>query len=407
MKISSPKLLSALLTCLSLSACNDMGSSADAPPDVAVLPGDGMVTVTWTQKPSVEYWLMYAKANSITVHNWSDLGGKAIIAANSPQIVNNLVNGSTYSFTMDARVDNGPGGSGSPSISATPRLAGASWLNNTALAHELRGLAFGDKFVAVGANGALYSSPDMNAVTTLNWSAKTNPIVFPPSLNAVTYAASTYLAVGDNGSILRSTDANTWTQQTSNTTKHLYAVAGNATGSYVAVGQGGTIISSSGGSTWSAPITVAAGNDLHAIYYFNGTWIAAGQNGSLLTSTDTLNWTSRTSNTTRTLRSIAYGAIANTSNALLLAVGDAGALVTSSDVSTWTAQTAITTGNLRAVSYGTQFVAVGDTGGVFTSTNGTTWTAQSSGSTQQLNAIARGNYGYVGVGASGTNLSAW
>ena len=44
------------------------------------------------------------------------------------------LNGKVYSFTVNGRKDSGPGGSGSPSISTIPRVAGLSWNAGTPLA---------------------------------------------------------------------------------------------------------------------------------------------------------------------------------------------------------------------------------------------------------------------------------
>lgn len=70
-------------------------------------------------------------------------------------------------------------------------------------------------------------------------------------LFSVTYGNGTYVAVGENGTILTSNDGgDNWTNRASNTGKMLRSVAyGN--GTYVAVGDDGTILSSGDGASWT------------------------------------------------------------------------------------------------------------------------------------------------------------
>ena len=63
--------------------------------------------------------------------------------------------------------------------------------------------------------------------------------------------APSYVAVGDSGNILTSSDVTTWISRTSGTTNRLYGVTyGN--GSFVTVGRSGTILTSSDGITWTS-----------------------------------------------------------------------------------------------------------------------------------------------------------
>ena len=50
----------AIAAVLVLAGCGSSGSSASPPTDVAVVPGDGYVTATWTMSPGVDYWMFYA-----------------------------------------------------------------------------------------------------------------------------------------------------------------------------------------------------------------------------------------------------------------------------------------------------------------------------------------------------------
>ena len=115
---------------------------------------------------------------------------------------------------------------------------------------------------------------------------------------------------GLKGTILLSTDAISWVQQTSNTGNDLYALATNGTGGYVAVGRNGTILSSADGQVWNVQ-TSGTTNDLHVITYGNGIWIAVGRSGTLLASLNAVNWSAIASNTTQNLKGVTYGVAVN------------------------------------------------------------------------------------------------
>ena len=84
--------------------------------------------------------------------------------------------------------------------------------------------------------------------------------------------------------------------------------------SYVAVGNSGTILTSSDGTTWtkvSATYTSDNGStetpSFNNVTYGNGTFVAVNPNGIILTSTDvTSSWTKRTSGTTNNINGVTY-----------------------------------------------------------------------------------------------------
>jgi len=399
--------IAAILAILLTAGCGSNGRSAEPPSVVNLVPGDGIITVTWPMASGVEYWLFYGNSNNITSSNWTSiLGVRSVLGATSPFVATGLSNGSVYSFMIDGRTNGGPGGPDTPSISAIPRLAGTAtaslpvpWTAGAALgAFDLRGVTYGTRFAAVGAGGVAYSSADGTAWTASNSGVATN-------LNAAVYRG-VYLAVGDGGTMLTSTDATTWTPRTSGTANNLYAVATNS-GVFVAVGANGTILGSQDGVTWAAAANSATTSDLYAVTsYGSGLWIAVGANGTVVTSTDGNTWTARTSNTAFDLKGVAFGSIVTTNALSFVAVGVNGTLITSPDGTVWTAQPAIGPGNLSAVNFGSQWVAAGAGGSIFTSRDGTTWVSQPSATISNLSAIAHAPYSYSVVGAVGTNLLA-
>ena len=388
-----------------LSGCGSQGSAANPPSNLTARAGDGRVTLTWTMTPNVQYWVYYGPASSISVDNWTTIPGSLSLQnVTSPLTVTTLTNGTTYAFTMDGRTNNGPGGSGTPSVAAVPRLSGTTWTTGSPIGTaDLNSVGFGTVggnplFVTVGAGGKIASSPDGVA-----WTSVANP-PSAANLNAVAFGGSSFVAAGAGGVILNSSDGAIWTADTSPTGSAIYGLTSNGANFFVGVGASGTIIYSGNGVTWTTANSGTT-SDLLAVGYGNGEFVAVGNAGKLLVSADGVTWTAEPSNTSLNLRSVAYGTNATTATGLFVAVGASGALVTSPDGITWTSAAPLPVANINRVVYGTQFVLVGDSGAIYTSTTGSSWTVQSSGTTSMLKGLATSLYSYSAVGASGTNLS--
>ena len=74
---------------------------------------------------------------------------------------------------------------------------------------------------------------------------------------------------------------------------------------FVAVGDKGTIITSSDGTTWT-PGTSGTAEKLRGGAYGNSTLVVVGFSGTILTSSDGTTWISRTSGTSSNLPTITY-----------------------------------------------------------------------------------------------------
>ncbi len=140
--------------------------------------------------------------------------------------------------------------------------------------------AVGPRWVAVGEGGAIIHSPD----GTSRWnSAVSNTtrwlldVARSPVLNL-------YVAVGDAGTILTSTDGGTWTPQSSGTTQRLNSVLWGGD-RFLVVGENGTALTSTDGGTWTARPTGDTGW-LRGIAYGNGRFVVTGHDGTLLISSD-------------------------------------------------------------------------------------------------------------------------
>lgn len=398
--------LAALFVAVLVSACGGSGSSAPAPVGgITVKPGDGTATVTWTMDPNVKYWVFYAPSTSISTSDWTTkLGSVAVMNVTSPYVVSGLANGYTYSFTVNGRTGDGPGGPGSPSVSIVPRPAGETWSAPVALgSNTLRSITYGTSsadslgyYLAVGDAGAAFKS-----TTGLGFSAVAMPSTAP--LHAVTYTLSKFIAVGAGGTIVYSPDLATWVTTPSGSTQNLNAVASNGALA-VAVGNAGTALRSADGITWTA-ITLPTTQNLYGISYSTaGVWTAVGAGGTLLSSADGLTWVAVASGTTADLYAVAVQVYTSYT---YVAVGANGTIIRSTDGgATWAAQTSPTTANLLAVSPTTsQFLATGVDGTVLTSPTGVTWTRRTSSTSASLNGVIGGLAQYVAVGQGGITVN--
>ena len=399
----------ALFVAMVVSACG--GGSAAAPPaaGIAVSAGDSKATLTWAMEPDVQYWVFYAPVSTrfptISTTDWINIpGAQAFINVKSPFVVSGLVNGFQYSFTVNARKGDGPGGPGTTAVNALPRPAGTVWANGgDAGTNTLRALTYGvgadglGYYLTMGDNGSAYKS-----TTGLTWTAV--PAATSTQINANIYTLGRFIAVGNAGTIAYSTDLATWNNGVSNTTENLNAVATNGVLA-VAVGNNGVIRTSADGITWVAATAVPTTKNLNSVTYSgNGFWLAAGASGTILTSTDGSTWTQQASGTTADLRSVTVQVI---STYVFVAVGDAGTVVLSADNgTTWASQTTGLTGNLLSVSASSsQLLAVGAGGLVAASTDGKLWTTAASGTTADLYRVLSGLGQYVAIGVGGSNIN--
>jgi len=401
--------LTLFLVSLTLVACGGASGDKAAPPvgGITATPGNGQVTITWTQTPGVEYWLAYAATSSPI--DISNLQPGHVWATNisSPYVVTGLTNGVTYSFAMNARTGGGPGGAQTPSVSAIPRVAGATWTTGAAAGTTaLRGLTFdGTNYVAVGDSGAIYKS-----TTGTGWNLVYGSNTGGVNLRAALYVNSTigYVVAGATN-IYHGLDLATLVAATG--TGNVNALATNGT-TVVAVGDNSLILSSTDGTTWNPATTVpSTAYALRGVAVSNGIWVAVGDAGTVFTSSDLITWSLPTSYTAipDNLRAVAGYAGA------FVAVGDSGKVVTSADGSTWTSRQLTHTSTatppvttnpaLYAVNAASgQFLCVGAGGAAFSSPDRTTWTDQSNVAiTGDFLALTGSPTAYFAVGTAGLN----
>ena len=131
-------------------------------------------------------------------------------------------------------------------------------------------------------------------------------------------------------------------------------------GTFVAVGNQGSIYRSTDGETWSGVTTTSITTNLKDVKYGENVWIAVGAAGTIISSADDgLNWSVVSAGGTFQLNSIAY------QDDVWLAVGGAGMAMNSTDGETWYKKHVVSAGTplgkqLNGVTYGDdKMVAVG------------------------------------------------
>ena len=391
--------LTLFVVSLTLAACGGGGEKAATPVGFDVKPGNGQVTITWTAVPGVEYWVAYA-ANASAI-DMSNLPANHLWVTNvtSPYVLTGLTNGVTYAFAMNARTNGGPGGPQTASKTAVPRMAGitGSWVAGAALSNTLRGLTYdGTNFVAVGDAGSIYKSTD-----GATWTGVAGANTGTNNLAATVYVNSTvgYLVADTAGNVYKGTDLATLAL-VATAPSGVNALTTDGT-TIVAVRSNGGISYSTDGSVWT-PATVSSNtNALRAVTVSSGIWVAVGDGGTVLTSSSISAWTPPTSYTS--IGNFALRGVAGYGGSFV-AVGASGWVVTSADGSTWTSQQLATTPNLYAVNaaYG-QYLCVGASGAAFTSPDRTTWTPQTTNISSDLLALIGSPTAYYAVGTAGTN----
>jgi hypothetical protein len=232
---------------------------------------------------------------------------------------------------------------------------------STGLTSANDSISVSPEYIAVGNLGKIIISSDLTT-----WTNKTQPGIF--AYTSITFNGTIYVAVGAAGAIYTSTDLETWTQRTSSTTSN-YTEIVYRNGKFVAVGASGVVSYSADGISWNTN-TVSALFDFHSVDYsvLNSLWIAVGSGGNVYTSSDLLTWTKKT---ITGLTGDVY--TVHCEDELTVIAGVGGLLYTSIDLGTWYSRIAPVTSVIMTVNYYADkkiWVAGTSNGQVLTSTDG-------------------------------------
>ncbi|MBF0342726.1 MAG: hypothetical protein HQL06_00700 [Nitrospirae bacterium] len=248
-------------------------------------------------------------------------------------------------------------------------------------------------------------------------------------LYGVAYGSGIYIAVGEKGVILRSTDGVTWAQVNTGTTEMLLkAVFGN--GLFVVVGYNGSVLTSSDGLTWINPIYFTdTSHLLMDVAYGDNIFIASGSYHYATNKTQRYfvigtknangNWTWQAQYPVETMSNvfatgITYGndQFVSTGFTFDSSLGSNPSYNIVSIIpkgkDTYSMKTYYVGGATQLlktwawVAYGKGiYVATGFGGTIMTSYDGITWTQRGSATTNDLYSIDYGNGAFVAVGTGG------
>jgi photosystem II stability/assembly factor-like uncharacterized protein len=283
----------------------------------------------------------------------------------------------------------------------TTTNGGDTWITNTQITESLFNIDFLDANtgIAVGDIGTIVKTTDGGQ----NWEYKTGGPA-PEYRGAFFTTRSTGVLVGSEGVITRTTNGGqNWVSQESGTTNLLSGIFFTGINTGIAVGALGTIIvTTDGGSTWS-PQASGVAVTLSDIFFINAsTGTIVGNTGTIIKTTDGgASWFPQTSGLTQSLNDVFF-VNANTG----IIVGNQGRILrTTNGGNNWTSQTNGSP-NLNQVCFTDENngTAVGNSGRILRTTNGgLSWTAQTSGISLPLNAVyfTDANTGFV-AGNAGT-----
>lgn len=174
---------------------------------------------------------------------------------------------------------------------------GKTWIKcETSTQENLYDVIYADnQYIVIGDAGTVLISPD-----GIKW--EQSGLGEKITIKSIGHGKGKVMAVGEKGSIY-SYYKDGWKKEKSPTNNSLYYL-GYINNEFIAVGENGTIISSSDGKTWNVNLSDRANTYLYNIIYKDGKYIAIGSSGMILISKDKAKWLQPNSNTNDTLDAV-------------------------------------------------------------------------------------------------------
>lgn len=235
-----------------------------------------------------------------------------------------------------------------------------------------------------GGGGGLVASVNANAVAQADWEWR-YPLPQGNTLHAIKSLNGEFFAVGNYGTLMRSTDGDDWTVEQPGT-MDLFDIAYNGT-TYVAVGgeqltnNEGNMLVSDNGVDWDVVSYSSSLGELRSVIWTGNEFLAMANNyfnyGTVIRSTNGRTWSSAHVSTSQ-VTGMVYSLATNDTN--YIAAGNSNLYRATTNLTSWLPQETATPGTFY---YGAmfdstenQYVAVGDAlaGGFLTSDDGDTWT---------------------------------
>lgn len=311
---------------------------------------------------------------------------------------------------------------------------GMSWVKKKTPADEdelEKNIFFKEKYIVLGGSGLIMASQDGE-----KWNIREGSV--RGYLSGIVSNEKMFVAIGDNASILTSSDGIRWKKQLALEDQYrLHSITSNGV-QFVAVGyceKGGLILTSSNGEDWTQMIIdlkgaygyindiiwdgdkfvgVLVGNEREIITsidglkwerknintraYFskitwNGTQYAAATGNSILFSKDLENWEESQLNITERINRIVWA------GERYFVLGENGLILTSYDGESWSKQTVNSKESMKDAFWsGMHYIVISETGTILTSKNGSNWIIRNLGKEVYLNAVGGNSRKVIVVG---------
>lgn len=295
------------------------------------------------------YGIFYDNVSSS--HKWIVTGAAGVIltsadaitwTARTSGVTDKLYDVTIFSTTTYVAVgENGQIITSPNAVTWTSHATGSNDLYTVTVANPSTGVY---KAVAAGESGVVLYSNDTSIwntqVTVITdtsgntvTASRINRIAWYSWTNTLTQTVKNYVAAGDDGLLMTSTDLNSWTAQTTNTTGHILALTINNDKFFFCADAGLTTGYSTNQTTWATTSINYGSNaivpDNLAVMY-NGTYnVMAGQFGVIFASTGQKYF--------RTITDLTYDihALFYNGGVLNLAFGTSGMIAVTTDIAKW------------------------------------------------------------------------